>query len=128
VQRRGRSLATKSAQRCSIRKMKTKTILCVVTVAFAAVAASIWLGYHQGGTSTNSPPLEGSSPPMTNGPSREYKTVEREFSRDSAISGEQINQQMQAFADEGWAVASASAPLPQPDGTIHRKFEVSRAK
>ena len=84
------SLATKSAQRCSIRKMRTKTIVCVATLVCAAVAAGIWLGYHQGGTSTVSPPLEGSSPPMTNDPSREYKTVKKEFSQDSATSVEQM--------------------------------------
>jgi len=43
-------------------------------------------------------------------------------------SDAQMKETMQEFRREGWLLLWASKPLPQPDGTIHRKYDLKRAK
>lgn len=58
--------------------------------------------------------------------SEEYKTVEVEESTDQERAIAQMKERMQHFQAEGWIVLSVSKPLPQSDGTIHRKYSLRR--
>jgi hypothetical protein len=58
----------------------------------------------------------------TNAAAWEYKTVEK------PMSEADLRQQVEQWQREGWAVLWISAPLPQPDGTVHRKVELRRPR
>jgi len=108
--------------------MKAKGIICLAVLICAAVGAVFWLDLaHDPGPANDTPTVKGSSP-ETNEVAWEFKTVERQESPDQAERQRQLRQQMQDFEREGWLVVSFSAPLPQADGTLHRKYEVKRVR
>lgn len=94
----------------------------LATLTGIAVSASLWLGCHRAGSSA-SPARDvarASEPNQDAG--GECKTVER------AMSETDLRQQMDQWQREGWAVLSISKPLPQPDGTVHRKVELKKTR
>ena len=98
--------------------MKTKTIICVAGLLCAVIAASFWLVYQHGRSST-SDTLRESSPPRDTATAWEHKTVE--FQTD-------LRQQMSEWQREGWVVLNVSGSITQKDGTIARKASLKRAK
>jgi hypothetical protein len=124
--------------------MNTKAIVGAAALMCGAGAASYWLGYLQGRSSTNRSPNALNAPagstatdkfnrPMPLSPPSpevlpqqaqawDYKTVEAEMSESD------LRQRMQDWSREGWMVLSISKPLRQPDGTILRRSELRRAR
>jgi hypothetical protein len=56
------------------------------------------------------------------GPRSENRTVEFVEKSDA-----DLREHMEQWRQEGWNVLSVSARLPQADGTVHRKAELSRS-
>lgn len=124
--------------------MKAKRIIGLAAAGFVAIAVAWWVSHRDRSnltgravtgisqpashpaTATSNGQLSPSAPPRDASPEQteawDYRTVEEEMSNDD------LRQHMQEWAREGWAVLAISRPLPQPDGTLHRKVELRRAR
>jgi hypothetical protein len=103
--------------------MKTKRMVRFATSTCLAIHACLWLGCQRdGGAASDAPIVARAASASTNTAGWEYKTVEE------AMSESELRQQMGQWQREGWAVLSISKPLPQPDGTVHRKVELKRTR
>ena len=79
---------------------------------------------HSGGLSVSlAPDGKVESYAARRGPAVEHRTVEFIERTES-----DMRQHMAQWAREGWSVSSVSARLPQADGTVHRKAELSRTE
>ena len=103
--------------------MNTRSPLCIEALCWLTATALSWVGCRGGSTSTRVPTTAQAPHLGIADAAWEYKTVEVEESSDA-----QMKETMQEFRREGWLLLWASKPLPQPDGTIHREYELKRPK
>ena len=103
--------------------MKINNAIRLITLTCTAMSTIILMGCQHDQKSDGSRPVVAQSAPKAGDKDRwEYKTVEQ------AMSETDLRQNMDQWQREGWAVLSISKALPQPDGTVHRKVELRRAK
>lgn len=107
--------------------MNTRIDLGIAALACLATVVPL-VGCQHGAVSPRDAATGQTVPARTPDAALEYKTVEVEESPDKERAIGQIQEKMLEFQREGWAVLSVSKPLPQPDGTVHRKYSLSRAK
>lgn len=106
-----------------MRSMKIKGMIRLAISTSIAVSASLWLGCGRAGSSASpATNVARTAAEPTQSDGWEYKTV------DKAMSEAELRQHMQQWQQEGWAVLSISRALPQPDGTVHRKVELRKAR
>ena len=103
--------------------MKINNAIRLTTLTCTAMSTIILMGCQHDQKSDGSRPVVAQSASKAGDKGRwEYKTVEQ------AMSETDLRQNMDQWQREGWAVLSISKALPQPDGTVHRKVELRRAK
>src|SRR5262249_17351912 len=76
-------------------------------------------------TSHKTAPVAAQAAPARQDPAPEVQRRTVEFEEKSESD---VRQHMAQWQEDGWSVLSLSERLPQPDGTIHRQAELSRAK
>jgi hypothetical protein len=103
-------------------------IVCLAALWMCAASAAFCSGCKRNVSPASDTPGVKSSLRASNDVAWEYKTVERLESTDQAERERQLRLQMQDFQREGWLVVSFSKPVPQTDGTLHRKYEVKRIR
>jgi hypothetical protein len=124
----GRICATEQARRCCIERMNRRIPLCNLALSWLPATALSRVGCRRSAASTPVPTTAQTPTLGTAGAAWEYKTVELQESPDGERAMGQMKEAMQEFRREGWLVLRNSQPLPQPDGTTHRKYALKRAK
>jgi hypothetical protein len=108
--------------------MKMAKIVSVAALASVMVVAGSWAGCQRGGSPTPRAVAETGPAPQDNDTASEHKTVIKTESSVPEQRAGQLQQWMQEFQREGWAVLSVSKPQPQPDGTVRREYRLKRAR
>lgn len=122
--------------------MKAKRIIFIAALGLASIGAGWWLSHRDGGltnqarngigpaSASPAPTASDRQPtplplPREDQPGQaqpgDYRTIEE------AMSEADLRRHLQEWARDGWNVLSISKPLPQADGTIHRKVELQKA-
>jgi hypothetical protein len=94
-----------------------KTASLVLVVAGAVVMAGCHTSHKTGTEIKTAAPTKSASQEMEN------KTVE--FVQNSEAD---VRHRMEQWGQEGWTVLSISEPMPQSDGTVLRRAQLSRRK
>ena len=102
--------------------MKINNAIRLTALTCAAISTIILMGCQHDQKSDGSQPVAQGASEAGDKDRWEYKNVEQ------AMSQTDLRQNMDQWQREGWAVLSISKALPQPNGTIHRKVELRRAK
>lgn len=108
--------------------MNTRNAFCIAGLAWLAATAVFLVGCHGHATSTRVTTTAPAPAVGAGDAAWEYKTLDTEESPDRELAIAQMKARMQQFQHEGWLVRSISKPLPQSDGTIHRKYNLARLK